>query len=146
MATLAADPKAAARRFVDEVLNRHDLDRLDGVVAEDFVERTPRAGQGPGREGFRAMIRGLIEGFPDARWEILHLIGEGDTAVVRILFTGTHLGPFMGFAPTGRTVRVSGVHIARVVDGMMVEHWRHVDELDLLEQLGVMEAPAPPAA
>lgn len=136
------DAKTLTRRFVEEVLNRHDLDAVAELLGPGFVDRTPRPGQGPGPEGFAEMIRGLIAGFPDAHWEIAHLIGEGDTVVVRILFTGTHLGPFLGHPATGRPVRMSGVHIARVVDGVMVEHWRHVDELDLLDQLGLMDLSA----
>lgn len=142
MATVAADPKAHARRFVSEVLNAHDLAAFEQLVAPDFVEHTPRPGQASGREGFAELIRGLLAGFPDARWEIEHLIGEGDTVVMRLVFTGTHRGRFMGHPPTGRPVRMSGVHIARVVDGMMVEHWRHVDELELLDQLGLVDRSA----
>ena len=62
--------KALDRRFVDEVLNQHDLDALTELVAEDFVEQNPPPGQGPGREGLRQFLAQMFEAFPDLRWRI----------------------------------------------------------------------------
>jgi predicted ester cyclase len=58
--------------------------------------------------------------------------------VTRWTFRGTHTGTYMGVAPSGRQLTVSGVHIHRIVDGKIVEVWAYPDALDFLQQLGVI--------
>ena len=61
----------------------------------------------------------------------------------RILFTGTHTGPFRGLPPTRRKVRFSGLEINRMVDGGVAEHWFQLDAVTLFEQLGLHIVPGP---
>jgi hypothetical protein len=61
----------------------------------------------------------------------------------RILFTGTHTGPFRGLPPTGREVRFSGLEINRMVGGRVAEHWFQLDSVTLFEQLGLHVVPGP---
>lgn len=131
------DPDGFVTRFRDRVLNARDPSAFAEFVSEDFVDHTPREGTGAGQEGFVGWLRELWHGFPDLRWELERVVSEEDTVVVRTMASGTHTGEFRGLAPTGKRVRLSGIHIVRVVDGRVVEHWRHSDELGLLEQLGV---------
>jgi len=65
------------------------------------------------------------------------IIAEEDKVVSRFTFQGTHTGEFMGIAPTGREVTVMQISIDRIADGKIVEHWGLVDQLSLLQQLGV---------
>jgi predicted ester cyclase len=74
------------------------------------------------------------------------VIGEGDTVVAYWTNTGTHQGEFMGIRPSGRTLTISGVDIHRLRDGRMAEHWHVVEELQMLQQLGVIPAPAEAAS
>jgi predicted ester cyclase len=127
--------KALMRRFTDEVLNRHDAGALDRFVAEGFVTHTPVPPFGSDREGFRAWLGSIFRAFPDMRWTIEHLLSEDDTVVARARSRGTHLGPFLGRAPTGRAVAIEAIHIVRIVDELVVEHWRHADTIGLLAQI-----------
>ncbi len=61
----------------------------------------------------------------------------------RILFTGTHTGPFRGLPPTGRKVQFSGLEINRMVDGRVAEHWFQLDSVTLFGQLGLHVVPGP---
>ena len=79
----AAVHKALDRRFADEVLNGHDLGVLPELVAEDFVEKNPPPGQGPGREGLRTFLAGMFEAFPDLRWGVEDMVAEGDRVATR---------------------------------------------------------------
>ena len=58
--------------------------------------------------------------------------------VTRKAFHGTHLGPLMGIPPTGKRVTIGVIDIVRVVEGKIVEHWCVVDQMGLMQQLGVL--------
>jgi predicted ester cyclase len=55
---------------------------------------------------------------------------------------GTHEGEFQGIAPSGETVTISGMGIARVDNGQIAESWWEFDALGLMTQLGAVPAPA----
>jgi predicted ester cyclase len=58
--------------------------------------------------------------------------------VGRYTLRGTHLGDFLGNPATGNSIEVSNIHILRVVDGKIVEHWGHGDDMGMMRQLGAM--------
>lgn len=64
-----------------------------------------------------------------------------DKVVVYWTNTATHSGPFMGIPPTGRAITISGIDIHLMRDGKMAEHWHAVEELQMLQQLGLVPAP-----
>jgi predicted ester cyclase len=53
----------------------------------------------------------------------------------------TNQGSFMGLAPTGRRVMLSGIDIYRIVGSQLIEHWHEIDALGLMQQLGVIHMP-----
>jgi predicted ester cyclase len=83
----------------------------------------------------------LREAFPDLHFTVEDQIAAGDRVVTRWAGTGTHEGEFQGIPPTGRKVRISGIDIDRFASGKVVECWPEVNELGLLQQLGVLPAP-----
>ena len=82
-----------------------------------------------------AMLRNA---FPDMHAVIHDQIAEGDKVVTRKSLRCTHLGDFIGIAPTGKAVSIEVIDILRLVDGKIIEHWNTVDLFGLLHQLGVM--------
>lgn len=133
--------KETVRRYYDEVLSGADPGLLDQLAVSDYDEHSPFPGQPNGIEGLRARAGGLIGAFRP-RFTINALVAEGDTVVAYWTNTGTHAGEFMGMPPTGRTVTISGIDIHRLRDGKLAEHWHVVEELQMLQQLGVLPAPA----
>ncbi len=69
------------------------------------------------------------------------MIAEGDKVVVRGTWSGTHKGEFMGIAPTGKSVSFGVIDIVRIAGGKVVEHWGQMDNLRMMQQLGVIPAP-----
>jgi predicted ester cyclase len=69
-------------------------------------------------------------------------MAEGDKVVARYTTVGTHEGDFMGVSRTGKQVTMTGVVIARFVNGKVVETWDFFDTTGLMEQLGVVPAVA----
>jgi steroid delta-isomerase-like uncharacterized protein len=138
---VSEENKAIMNRFMEEVINRRNLAAADEIVAEDFVELDPLPGQEQGREGLKQVIAMLIAAFPDFWWTVEEQIAEGDKVVSRFIWSGTHKGDFMGIPPTGSQVTVQGVAIDRVVEGKFVESRILMDNLGMMQQLGVIPTP-----
>lgn len=134
--------KEVVRRYYEEVLNEARLDLLDQLAVTDYDEHSPFPGQPNGIEGLRARAGGLIGAFRP-RFTLHELVAEGDTVVAYWTNTGTHSGEFMGMPPTGRTVTISGIDVHRLRDGRLAEHWHVIEELGMLQQLGVIPVPEP---
>jgi len=137
-----SENKAVVRRFIDDVLNHGRLEAADEIVAENFIELDPLPGQKQGREGLKEIIVMLRSGFPDMNWVIEEMIASGEKVVTRFHWTGTHKGEFMGMPATGKSVKVKGVVIDRIVGGRMTESRILMDDLGMMQQLGVIPAPA----
>jgi predicted ester cyclase len=73
----AAENKAVVSSFVEEVINQGRLERLNDLVAVDFVELDPLPNQQQGREGLKQVIAALRSAFPDIHWVIEEMVGEG---------------------------------------------------------------------
>jgi predicted ester cyclase len=139
---MADDLKALNRLFIEEVLNKGNVARIDDLIAEDVVEHHPLPGSSGGRAGAHHDIGILRAAFPDMRMTTEVELEEGDlhAAVQRV--TGTHEGEFLGLPATGKHIDVHFIEVSRVRDGQYVEHWGLVDTDTLMAQLGVQ----PPAA
>ena len=129
----------SARDVVDELFRRQqagDETVLDDLVAADLVNHAA----GPqGREGLRQILQTIEADLGPTRLEQHHLIGEGDLVVQHVTLHGTHRAssmPLLADVPvTGRPAAWSFIHIWRVADGMIVEHWACRDDMGLVEQL-----------
>ncbi len=128
--------KALMRRFYKELWSRGNLEAIPELVAEDFVDHQAPVGQPSGREELAGLVLMWRTGFPDMEETVENLISEGDKVTGRFLMRGTHRGEFMGVAPTGRSVTMSGIDIVRITEGKISEFWYAEQTLELLQQLG----------
>jgi steroid delta-isomerase-like uncharacterized protein len=135
------DNSAIVRDFVEEAINQGRIDSAEKFVWEDVVEQAPFPGQGPGVEGLKDVLRGFRAGFPDINFAIEEQIAEGDKVLSRFEWTGTHRGEFLGVPATGRSVRVWGMVVDRLVDGRIKETRIIMDALGLMMQLGAISPP-----
>jgi predicted ester cyclase len=118
--------KAVVHRLVDEVLNGGRLEVIDELYTPELA---------PAARRWMAPFRAS---FPDMRMEVVELIAEGDTVVGRFTCSATHLGQWLGQAPTGRRFeRVDEVGIFRLRDGRIADAWSLEDTLGRLRQLGL---------
>ncbi|GAA4699658.1 ester cyclase [Phytohabitans rumicis] len=122
--------------FFDEVFRRRNVDAIDELLSDDFVEHTPAPGQDTGKQGAKEFIGQALAAFPDMDVEIEHEIAEGDTVATVVRFTGTHQGEFAGVPATGRKVSVYFIDVTRYRDGLCTEHWGLPDIGNLMVQLG----------
>ena len=134
--------KREMRRFYDEVVNQGQLDLIDELLAEDFVEHEVFPGMEPTRAGVKQFFTLIRQAFPDLRFEAEDLIAEGEKVVGRARMTGTHEGEFMGIPATGRSIDVQVIDIVEFRDGLSIAHWGVSDALTMMQQLGAIPAPA----
>jgi steroid delta-isomerase-like uncharacterized protein len=132
--------KDVARQYYLRVLNDGDVDLLDQLAVEHYEEHDPVPGQGAERQGLKDRVSILREAFGQT-FTIEDVVAEGDRVVVRWTGRGTHSGTFMGIPPTGRTFTIAGIDVHRFEDGRMAEHWHVVDQLALMQQLGLIPDP-----
>lgn len=136
------NPKETVRLFVDEVLNRGNIDACAKYFHDDMVEQVPLPGQGHGIDGLKTVLRGFRAAFPDMRWTLEEQIAEGDKVTSRFEWTGTHRGPFLGVPATGRPVKVWGIVIDRLQNGKIKDTRIIMDTLGLMIQMGVIPPPS----
>jgi len=129
--------KKIVQRY-QEIYNSNDLDSLTEVVSEDLLTPKIMPGIPTGIEGAKAAHRIMLAGFPDYQTSIDDIFAEGDKVAARITMSGTNSGSFMGIPPTGKHVSFTGIYIARIANGKIVEHWGEEDGVSLLQQLGVL--------
>lgn len=130
--------KAIVRRLIDEAQTRGNLEVLDELLADDFIDHTPLEGLPGTREGVRMLFTALRAAFPDLRVEISEQVAEAEKVVTRKTFRGTHGGAFLGLPPTGSNVRFEVVDILTIRDRKICEHRVVLDKLDLMRQLGAI--------
>lgn len=127
------------QRYFEEVWNRGQLDALDELLTDDYVNHSPSTPNPPrGPAGLKPIVAAMRQAFPDLHYKIEDEIVTAEVVTVRTTVTGTHRGDFFGIAPTGRSIRVAQINVERFRRGRIAEHWRLTDELSLLKQLGIM--------
>jgi steroid delta-isomerase-like uncharacterized protein len=129
--------------------NRGDVDAIVDACAEDALN----FGRRVGRDGLRAVVTDIFTRFPDAKLAIHEWLADGDWVVFRATYSGTHRGVgrlpvdggmLIGVPPTGRSFEVLHLHMFRLLDGLIKEHWGARDDVGMMRQLGLIPPPAAP--
>jgi len=128
------------RALIEEGFNRGNLEALDNLVTPDFIEHQDGFDP-PNLEGLKGAIRFLRTAFPDLTLIIEDMITDRDRVWARLKGRGTHLGPLMGFSPSGKRIEIDVIDICRMENGRLAEHWGVADRMHMLQQIGAMPAP-----
>lgn len=125
------------RLFIEEAFNKGNLAIIDEIVHPDYLYRSPGS-EINGIGELKAFIGDFRKGFPDLTLNIDQQVSEGDKACTCFTLTGTHMEDFMGIPATKQKVKVHGIVVSRFQDNKIVEDWEVLDQLSLLQQLGVV--------
>jgi predicted ester cyclase len=123
---VSEENKAMVRRMVGAINEGEEAT----VVEELFA---PRAARRVGR-----LFAEFRSAFPDWHEEVVQLVAEGDAVAGRFRCSGTHLGEFLGEAPTGKRMDVQEVFFLRAEGGRFVDFWGLEDSLGRMQQLGLL--------
>lgn len=142
-----------SKDVVDELFRRvvaQDFAAIDELMAEDMVNHAAGGAddlRGPqGREGWKQIIATLINDLgDDISVDHHHVVAEGDLVVDHMTLHGRHRASTMGLLDgvkvTDTPVAWTYMHIWRVADGMIVEHWACRDDVGFLRQVGASRLP-----
>jgi steroid delta-isomerase-like uncharacterized protein len=130
--------KVLLRKAVEDIWNKGNFDNIREMASEDFVIHFPRE-EIRGLESIKEFYTELRNAFPDIRFTIIDQVAEEDKVVTHWTAAGTHKGELKGIPPTGKKVKFSAIDIDRISHGKFVECWSNMDELGLMQQLGVIE-------
>jgi steroid delta-isomerase-like uncharacterized protein len=143
----AKSAEAVLRHWFEDVWSDGRLDLIETYLAPDAVAHgLDETGEGcVGPAGFRPFYEKLRGACPDISFEVDDVVASGPMAACRWTATLTHTGDQLGVRATGRAVRITGMTIARVEDGRIVEGWNEWDRLGFATALGLV-APASASA
>jgi len=136
-----SDLSAFAQRWFDEVWNKgreeaiHELYAVEGTASG--VDIPGEVQHGP--EAFIEFHRAMLAGFGERHFEVQQVIAEGNTFAARWVARFQHTGEFMGHAPTGRVIDVTGMSMCQVENGQIVKAWNNWDLATLIERIAEAE-------
>ena len=113
---------------------------IDELVAEDIVDHGRFEGMPEGREGVKALLTVIHAAFPDLEITVNRAVADGDLVVVHATNSATMTGDFAGMPASGKHATWEAIHIDRISDGKVAEHWVVQDQLGMLQQLGFVPA------
>jgi len=137
----AEENKAVVRRFFEELLSTDNLAVADEILSPGFRFYFAGSPEPMDLESYKEFLMARRAAFPDRRFVVEDIIAEGDKVSARFTMRGTHKGELRGIAPTGREVTMTGIDMIRLSEGKMVEDRVEVDQLGMMQQLGVIALP-----
>ena len=136
----AEENKAIFRRYVEELGNEGNFDLADEIFDQYRAHQSDGTTLERGPEDVKRFMGEFRSAFPDFHSTIEDMVAEGDKVVTRWRARGTHQGEFRGIAPTGKEIEMTGIGIFRFsTEGKVVESWDAMDQLGMMQQLGVVE-------
>jgi predicted ester cyclase len=132
--------KQLIERLYTDVFNQHQPALVEHLAVADYVEHAPLPGQREGRAGLLDRTTMITDGL-SPQFTIDDVVAEGDRVAVRWTNSGIHSGEFLGIPPTGRTYQIAGIDIYRIQAGLLAEHWHVIEEMALMQQLGLLPSP-----
>lgn len=105
-----------------------------------------------GRTTLMENMEDIFQTFPDWKMEIVSMVADGDSVVVRCRVSGTHRGMgtkrvnggfLVGVQPTGKRFQVQQMHWYVLRDGKITDHFASRDDLGMTQQLGLLPLPPP---
>lgn len=122
--------------YTDDFWNKHNLDAFDKYFSADFIIHFANADQNA--EQYKGLCQAYFSAFPDLHITTDDLLAEGNKVVKVWTANSTSTGDFMGIPATGKPVVIKGIEVFRIENGKIAELWISMDNLGMMQQLGVI--------
>ncbi|HEX8096423.1 MAG TPA: ester cyclase [Pyrinomonadaceae bacterium] len=138
---MSEENRALIRRWFEEVWNKGRADAIDEMFAADGIAHgLSDEGGGPlrGSAAFKDFHKKFSGALSDLVVTVEDTVVEGDKVAARCSVRARHTGEGLGVAATDRPVEMTGMSIARVRDGKIIEAWNNFDFMSLFQQIGAI--------
>ncbi|KAL7911920.1 SnoaL domain-containing protein [Trichoderma velutinum] len=156
MPSLEERNKAVVSEYFEEYWVKGNVNVVDELCSDDFLQSYPNHGPRHGKEGAKAMLRELWsynKAFPDLTFRAYQtpLIAEGDYVAAQWVGGGTHTGRAfddltvgeLKTSNTGKKIHFSGMTIFTLKNGKIVREIAEEGGITVLQQLGLVTPPNP---
>lgn len=123
--------------------DHRQIDQALGMLAPTFVAHMAGMPEPLDAQAFKSFGMTFYSAFTESQHQFDQVIATEDQVVTCGVFRATHLGEFQGLPPTGKKVQLAVMHIDRLEQGQIVEHWGQGDALGLMQRLGIVVVPGP---
>ena len=134
----AEQNKETAKRVFAEMWNGRNFENLNELFAPNFKGHDPQAPVNSPEE-LKGMMQGYQSAFPNLKFTVDDLFGDGDKVLVRWTGVGTHEAEMSGIPPTGKSATVKGNSVMRFENGKIAEDWTVWDAMGMFQQLGLVD-------
>jgi len=128
-------------RAQTELFGAGRLELADELVTAGCIDHSAPQEIPAGPQGIKAVVGWLHSTFGELHYEVEDAFGAGDRVALRCMVSGAHSGDLAGHAPTGRRFTTAQIHIYRLEDGRIAEHWGVRDDVAMMHQLGLLGGP-----
>ena len=108
-------------RFYSQVWNRWDEQAARDLLDVSLTFRGSLGRRTAGLDEFLGYVADVRAAFPDFHNHVHDVLVDGDQAVARLTYTGTHRGAVLGHAPTGNRIEYQGIAWFKVRDHLIIE-------------------------
>jgi steroid delta-isomerase-like uncharacterized protein len=137
---MSNENKALVVRWFEEVWNEGRAEAIDELLAPNAIVHGLRP-DAQSADQFKQFYASFRQAFPDISIAVDDMVAEGDIVAARFSARGTHRADTLGFAPTNRPARFTGMVFIRVEKGKLAEGWNCFDQLGMMTQLGMVMRP-----
>ena len=122
--------------YTEDFWNKANISAFEKYYSTDFIIHNPDGDQNS--EQYKGLCQAYFAAFPDLHITTDLLVAEGDKVTKVWTANCTHKGDFIGIPATGKRIMVKGIEVFRIVDGKIKEVWANMDNLGMMQQLGVI--------
>ena len=123
--------------------DNRDIDKAFSYLGANFIAHLAGISEALDCDGFKKFGMGFYSAFTNSRHQFDEVIVQDDKVVTCGTFSAVHTGEFQGLPPSKKQIKISIMHIDRIEQEKIIEHWGQGDAQGLMQQLGVMFFPSP---
>lgn len=132
--------KEIGRRIPEEIFGGEgNFELIDELVSDDFFDHGVPEGLPNGKAALRKFAEYFRSAFPDLTYHVDMTIADGDMIAGYMTASGTQKGEYYGIAPTNKHISWKEMHMARIKDGKMTEHWALIDTYGMYKDLDAIK-------
>ena len=121
--------------FYGRLWNERDLAIASAILHPNVCFRGSVGSAVEGRSAVCSYVEMVTTALSEYRCDVQTLVVEGEQAAAKVVFSGQHVGEFLGYAPAGARVEWLGSAFFTANSGLLTDIWVLGDVVSLRAQL-----------